>query len=272
MILIFLFYGKIQSQDLTVMSFNIRYDNKNDQENSWDNRKEGVVKLLAKYHPEIIGIQEALFHQLDYIQANLSNYSYIGVGRDGVKNGEFSAIFYDASKFKVLKESTFWLSKTPNKVSKGWDAALPRICTYGLFENIITNEQVLIFNTHFDHIGNKAKRKSAQLILKKIKKINTELHPVILLGDFNSTPESKPIRVFNKQINDALSLSETTLQGADGTLNGFNPKQIASKRIDYIFSIQLIVSSYSHILDRLENSNYISDHYPVLVHFKNTIK
>ena len=254
------------------MSFNIRYDNKNDQENSWDNRKEGVVKVATKYHPEIIGVQEALFHQVEYIQHNLPNYQHIGMGRDGAKNGEFNAIFYDASKFEVLKEATFWLSKTPDKVSKNWDAALPRICTYGLFENIKTHEQIWIFNAHFDHIGDKAKRKSAKLILRKIKKVNTGLHPVILLGDFNSTPESKPIRIFKKRLNDAMGISKTILEGSKGTLNGFNAKALASKRIDYVFSLRLLVESYTHIVDRLENSNYISDHYPVLVHFKNTIK
>ncbi len=268
-ILLFLIYGNIQAQELTVMSFNIRYDNKNDQQNSWDNRKKGVVKLLAKYRPAILGVQEALLHQIEYIQHNLPNYQHIGLGRNGKNNSEFSAIFYDTTKFKILKEATFWLSKTPDKVSKGWDAALPRICTYGQFENIKTHEQFWIFNTHFDHIGERAKRKSAKLILKKIKKVNIESHPVILLGDFNSTPESKPIRILNKQLNDAMSISTTILKGSKGTLNGFNPNELATKRIDYIFSLRLTVVFYTHILDRLENSNFISDHYPVLVHFKN---
>jgi len=271
-ILVFLFYKNSLSQELNVMSFNIRYDNKNDQENSWDYRKKGVLKLMEKYHPDIIGIQEALFHQIDYIQNNLPNYSYIGEGRDGKNKGEFSAIFYDTTKFKLLNHTTFWLSKTPNKVSKGWDAALPRICTYGLFENKQTKEQLWIFNTHFDHIGNKAKRKSAKLILKKINAVSIKKKPIILLGDLNSIPKSKPITIFNKHLDDALRLSKTPLKGPKGTLNGFNKNKIADQRIDYVFSLHLDILSYTHIEERLVNTNFISDHHPVFVRLQSAVK
>lgn len=248
-----------------LMSYNIRYDNTWDTENNWQNRKAGVVKLINDYKPAILGIQEGLFHQVQYIDSCLLNYSYIGVGRnDGKTKGEFSAIYYDTSKFRVLENSTFWLSETPNTVSVGWDAALERICTYGLFENRITKERMWVFNTHFDHMGESARKKSAQLILDKIHQLNTQDYPVVLMGDLNLSPEEKPIQLIKKQMDDALEISQKPFSGPKGTFNGFNDEPI-EKRIDYFFTHKFSILSYSHIDDRLSNGKYISDHLPVLV-------
>ena len=168
------------SQNLKVMSFNIRLNVDSDKENSWTNRKQDVADLLTYYHPDYFGVQEALPDQMKDIKNGLKNYDYVGVGRDdGKEKGEFSAIFYDTDRLQVLKSDTFWLSETPEKPSKGWDAALNRICTYAVFRDKKSKKEFMALNLHFDHIGNIARVKSSELILKKIKEINPKNLPVL---------------------------------------------------------------------------------------------
>mgnify|MGYP003513255412 FL=1 len=122
--------------EIKVMSYNIRLDVASDGENRWDARKEKVASLVNYYEPDFMGGQEVTHPQLQYLVDNLIGYSYIGVARDdGKTKGEYSCIFYKKDKFDVLQQSTFWLSPTPDSISKGWDAAIVRVCTYGLFKN-----------------------------------------------------------------------------------------------------------------------------------------
>jgi len=181
-LLIFLFIPAIAfGQTFNVMTYNIRYDNPSDGKNAWSLRKECLVSQIEKYNPAILGIQEGLHHQVLYLDSCFSKYAYIGVGRDdGKTKGEYCAIFYDTLQFRVIESSTFWLSGTPERVSVGWDAALERICTYAIFENVQTGKRILVFNTHFDHIGVIARKKSAQLIVSKEHEINSEKLPVLI--------------------------------------------------------------------------------------------
>jgi endonuclease/exonuclease/phosphatase family metal-dependent hydrolase len=222
--------------------------------------------MLIKYYPSIIGIQEGLLNQVQYIDSSLINYDYVGVGRDdGKDKGEFCAIYFDTTRYVLLKNSTFWLSETPDTISVGWDAALERICTYGLFKDRITRKAFWVFNTHFDHIGIIAREKSSELILKKINKINRQSLPVILMGDFNSIPNSPPVKEIITELSDALQISMEKLHGPRGTFNGFNEDLPIEQRIDYIFTNKLKVLSYTHINDRLDNNRHISDHLPVMI-------
>ncbi|MGB5555573.1 MAG: endonuclease/exonuclease/phosphatase family protein, partial [Flavobacteriaceae bacterium] len=126
----------LSSQSTKVMTYNIKYDNVSDTVNNWNDRKEAMVDQLKKHDPGIIGMQEVLYGQLEYLDESLPDFEYVGVGRDdGKQKGEFSPILYNSKKFALLRSNTFWLSKTPEKVSVGWDAALERICTYALFED-----------------------------------------------------------------------------------------------------------------------------------------
>ena len=261
--------SSIYSQQHTIISYNIRYDNNWDIENSWEIRRSNIIQMLIKYSPSIIGIQEGLLNQVQYIDSSLINYDYVGVGRDDGKNkGEFCAIYFDTTRYVLLKNSTFWLSETPDTISVGWDAALERICTYGLFKDRITKKEFWVFNTHFDHIGIIAREKSSRLILKRIKKINRQSLPVILMGDFNSIPNSPPVKEIITELSDALQISKEKLHGPRGTFNGFNEDLPIEKRIDYIFTKKLKVLSYRHINDRLENNRHISDHLPVMIKIK----
>ena len=261
--------SSIYSQQHTIISYNIRYDNNWDIENSWEIRRSNIIQILIKYSPSIIGIQEGLLNQVQYINNSLINYDYVGVGRDdGKEKGEFCAIYFDTTRYVLLKNSTFWLSETPDTISVGWDAALERICTYGLFKDRITKKEFWVFNTHFDHMGIIAREKSSGLILKRIKKINRQSLPVILMGDFNSIPNSPPVKEIVTELSDALQISLQKLHGPGGTFNGFNEDLPIEKRIDYIFTKNLKVLSYTHVNDRLENNRHISDHLPVMIKIK----
>ena len=250
----------------TIISYNIRYDNKWDKENLWTLRKKRLSQLLMDYIPSIFGIQEGLYNQVKTIDSSLAKYNYIGVGRDdGNVKGEFCAIYFDSTQYEVMDHSTFWLSETPDVVSVGWDAALERICTYGLFKKRMSGEKIWVFNAHFDHVGATARKKSSELILKKIKEVNADSFPVILMGDFNSSPKSDPVKIFKNDLQDALEISPTTLRGPKGTFNGFDIRHPLDNRIDYIFVKNIKILSYRHIDDRLNNNRHISDHLPVMI-------
>ena len=259
------FFHTAVGQSAKLMTYNIRYANPNDGENYWENRKEKLAGLILYYEPAFLGIQEGLLHQVEFLDSCLANYDYIGVGRDdGKQKGEFCALYYDTREYRVVIDSTFWLSETPHIPSNGWDANLNRICTYGLFENIVTGKKIWVMNTHFDHRGRKARENSAKLITKRSGQINTEKLPLVLMGDFNATPDDSPIQILTSKLSDGAAISKKPLYGPPGTSNGFRDGEIV-RRIDYLFTSNVKVLSYAHIDDRRDNNLHVSDHQPVLM-------
>lgn len=255
----------INAQSLKVMTFNIRLSLDSDRENSWVNRKDDALKLINYYHPDVMGVQESVPQQMTDIKTGLKNYDFVGVGRDdGADKGEYSAIFYDTEKLQVLQSGTFWLSETPEKPSKGWDAAYNRVCTYALFKTKKGGKKFWAFNVHFDHVGNVAREKSAQLILDKIKNLNTKNLPVVLTGDFNLTDDTKPIKLLSENLSDSFYHSKKAHYGPTGTFTAFDVNTIPKDRIDYIFTKRFECTSIRTINDRRENLLYPSDHFPVL--------
>jgi len=253
-------------QQIDVMTFNIRYNNPADSGNSWDNRKEAVVQLFNYYHPAVFGIQEGLYDQVTYLQNHLKNYDYIGAGReDGKAKGEFAAIFYDTTVFELIRQSTFWLSETPDTVSVGWDAALERICTYGLFRHKISGQYIMVLNTHFDHVGVVARTESARLLVRAAAELTRDQIPVVLMGDFNCGPETEAFQIIKSKYPEASGISQTPLYGPAGTFNNFVPSNDVKERIDFVFVSKLRVLSVTHIDDKRGNNMVISDHYPVMV-------
>jgi len=255
------------------MTYNIRYDNPNDGNNRWDNRKELIVNQINEIKPDIIGTQEGLSNQIVYLKKELQSYNFVGIGReDGKDKGEFAAIFYRKDRFKVIADSTFWLSSAPEKPSIGWDAALERICTYALLEDLKTKKRVWVLNTHFDHIGKIARRESSNLILAKIDQLSKEnSYPVILTGDFNATDTDEPIVVLKTKMFDTFNLLTGKNNNPQATFNGFKVNEPAKERIDYIFVNRRKAKVKSHkTLNALIDNRYPSDHFPVVavIHFK----
>lgn len=183
---------------------------------------------------------------------------------DGKTKGEFSAIFYDTTLFIKEKNLTFWLSETPDEVSVGWDASMERICSYVKLKHKNSGQIVHVFNTHFDHIGEIARLESAKLIIEMIKTLCYEDEHIILMGDFNAEPNSKPIMQLKGFFMD-LNSGTFEIEGPLGTYTGFNPNAKAEKRIDYIFSGNVKVINYKHLDILRKNHRRISDHIPVLI-------
>ena len=269
-VMVLLFVACGQAQSVSVLSYNIRYDNPKDGINNWKHRKDFLISQLQFYGPDVFGTQEGLIHQLKELDAGLEQYSYFGIGRDhGDDRGEFTAIFYNHVKFELLKENTFWLSKTPEKPSKDWDAALPRICTYGHFKVKDSPVEFLLFNTHFDHVGKIACKESAKLILKKIEELNPNKLPVVFMGDLNLESDTEGIQLIVKNMLDAHVAAGHNAHGPVGTYNGFDFTKPVTRRIDYIFtSPNNIEIKKSGILSDSFDCRYPSDHLPVYAELK----
>lgn len=263
---LFLIQGAIAQKGtpLTIATYNLRYNNAGDGVNAWPNRKE-MVKGLVRYHDfDIFGTQEALIGQLRDV-AELKEYAFFGAGRDdGKEGGEHSAIFYKKDRFKVLASGNFWLSETPEKPGKGWDATCcNRIASWLKLRDLITKKEFYFFNVHFDHQGVVARRESGKLMVKKIKEIagNT---PAICTGDFNSTPDTEQIKEMQTILNDAKAVTEMPAYGPEGTFNAFKFTAPMADRIDYIFTARPIkVLKYAVLTDSKEQ-RYPSDHQPVV--------
>ena len=257
----------LNAQTLKVMTYNIRLDVASDGENDWNHRKDYFTSQIQFYEPDIFGVQEAKPNQVTDIATSLLQYDNVGIGREGIGKGESSNIFYKKERFRVKESNTFWLSETPNEISKGWDAAFNRVCTYALFKDLKTKKTFWIFNTHLDHIGKDARTKGIQLILSKIKELNTKKYPVIFMGDFNSEPNEERIIALKKVMDDSREVSQEKPFGPSGTFNNFIHKEPVTKLIDYIFISKnsiLKVKKYA-ILSDSRDLRYPSDHLPVYV-------
>ena len=255
----------LYAQKMKCLTYNIRYDNPKDGENRWELRKEHLSKQILFYEPEVFGVQEALNHQVQFLEKSCVAYDYVGVGRDdGKAQGEYAAIFYKKDQFNLLKSGHFWLSETPNVPSKAWDAALPRICTYVLLEYKNSSKQIWVFNTHFDHRGVQARVHSAHLITKQIQNLNQNNAPVILMGDFNLLPDSEPVKVITNRLKDSFEIVKQVKFGPIGTFNSFQIDYPLDKRIDYIFvsGDNVIVEKYA-VLSGIIDQKFLSDHLPV---------
>jgi len=266
LILIFFISSAVAfAQNHQVATFNIRWDNPNDVGNLWKDRLPHVVNLIKFHQIDLIGVQEALQHQLTQMSKSL-DYEYIGVGRDdGKDKGEFSAILYNSKKYQLLDQGTFWLSPTPEKPSKGWDAALNRVSTFGKFADQ-NGTEFYVFNIHYDHIGQQAREESSKLVLRQIEKINAENLPVIWMGDFNVTPDNPAYTVITSQPqwNDARLVS-TMSYGPAGTFTGFDWDKLPDGIIDHIFVSGPIQVIRHGILTDNYGKKYPSDHFPVMV-------
>jgi endonuclease/exonuclease/phosphatase family metal-dependent hydrolase len=255
------------AQNLKVMTYNIRLDVAVDGENDWAHRKEYFTSQIQFYEPDIFGIQEAKPNQVIDISSFLAQYSNVGIGREGIEKGESSNIYYKKDRFNVVESNTFWLSETPNQISKGWDAAFNRVCTYALFKDKKTKSFFWVFNTHLDHIGEVARTKGIQLILSKIELLNSKKYPVIFMGDFNSEPNTERIIELKKVMDDSRDISKEKPFGPSGTFNNFKHNEAVTKLIDYIFiskKSNIEVKKYA-VLSDSKDLKYPSDHLPVYV-------
>ena len=249
---------------VNIITYNIRYNNPGDGVNAWPNRKDNV-KALVKFHDaDILCVQEALAEQFDALSEN-TNFDFVGVGRDdGKRKGEFSAIYFDKTRFTKKDGGTFWLSETPEVPSKGWDAVLPRICSWVKLYDKLNKQEFIVFNTHYDHVGVKARIESAKLIKQKIQEIAPKL-PVVYTSDLNVTPETEAIATIKSFLQDAKEISVEQPYGPAGTFNSFDFNSELKNRIDYIFVNNGFNVQKFAVLSDSKDKKYFSDHLPVFV-------
>jgi endonuclease/exonuclease/phosphatase family metal-dependent hydrolase len=260
---------KTKEENLTVMTFNIRYDNPRDSINAWPNRVGIVCDLLKKEKPDLLGLQEALWYQYEEIDSAISGYSSVAKGRDdGKKSGEMNPVFYNIDRFDFVRDNTFWLSETPNKPgSKGWGASLPRIVTWVELTDKRTHEPLYYFNTHFAHDSDSARIMSAGILLNEVKRIAGK-YRFVVTGDFNMSPESKAYSILTESsssrslLRDSYMISQTKPEGPVYTTNSFRDEPGRS-RIDYIFVKKGIKVLNNSTIIKKEGPVFVSDHWPV---------
>lgn len=258
--------GDMKAQMMQVATYNIRFDNPHDSLDLWQQRAPVIAGLVRFHDFDIFGIQEGQHHQLEELKENLAGYRYIGAGRDdGKEKGEYSAIFYKTEMFEVLNENTFWLSENPEQPGKGWDADYPRVCSWGQFKDKNTGFTFFLFNTHFDHVGEQARKESARLILEKIREIAAGA-PVILTGDLNLGQDSEAYQTFSQSslLQDTYDIAPVVYANS-GTFNQFGYGEISDQRIDHIFVNNAFQVQKYGILTDTYFGRYPSDHFPVVV-------
>jgi len=253
-----------KNSPINIMSYNIRLNVASDGVNAWPNRKDNVKALVKFYDTDILCVQEALPEQFDAILEN-TEFDVVGAGRDdGKRKGEFAAIYFNKNRFTKKDGGIFWLSTTPNVPSKGWDAALNRVCSWVRLYDKNNKKEFLVFNTHYDHVGVQARIESARLIKQKIQEIAPKL-PVVFTGDLNVTPETEAIATIKSFLMDSKEVSLEKPYGPNGTFNAFNFNSALKDRIDYVFVNEGFKVQKYGVLSDSKDQRYYSDHLPVFV-------
>lgn len=252
------------ADSIKVTTFNIRYASSGSGPTEWPNRKALLGDYIKNTDPDLLGLQEVLQEQINFLDS-IAGYDYVGVGRDnGTSGGEYNPIFYKSEKFTLLESGTFWLSSTPNKPSKGWDAACNRICTWALFKRK-NGERFYFFNTHLDHEGVKARLEASRIICARIALMDP-LIPLILTGDMNTSIGSIPIDNFEFLLSNSEDIAIQKNKESSISFNGFNENSgLIGLPIDFIFVNKgFLVDSY-YVNQIKPSGQFISDHYPVEV-------
>jgi len=240
------------------MSFNVRFDTPADGDDAWPRRRDFVASTVRVHRPDVVGLQEPLEHQLDYLRSALPAYEWVGVGRLGGTDGEYCPVGYRAKRFERLETDTFWLSETPSEPgSLGWDAEYSRIATWVRLRDRETDTRFRVCNTHFDHSGASARQESARLVAERLADDPT----VVVTGDLNCEPGSPPYRRLSDDLDDARAAARHGHHGPDGTFHSFDGEPTA--RLDYVFVRGMGVRQHATLADR-RGRRYPSDHFPVV--------
>ena len=261
--------GGAQAQDLAVMSFNVRYANPSDGLDAWPNRRGMVVQAIRDADPDILGTQELLWEQGEYLAGQLPEYRWIGVGRRGDRHDEHMGLFYKAHRLFVIESGNFWLSPTPSIVgSDGWGMSLPRMATWARFR-AHSGEEFYAYNTHFPHRQEQdaqARQECARVLVADIERRVPDGVPVIVTGDFNADAGEPPHQLLTASLQDAWERAAAR-SGPETTWSGFAGER-TGRRIDWVLFQGPWDVARAQVVDSHRGSRYPSDHYPVLVEFR----
>lgn len=259
--------------DISVISFNIRVDNAADGTNVWRNRRDAVVTMIERERPMLLGLQEAQPHQITYLSEHCPDYAWYGLGRDTGKvppatdsyaAEETMAVFWRTAELELLDKGTFWLSETPDQVSKGWDASYRRTCTWAGFRHKKSGQTCYFFNTHLDNDGKVAREESIKLLVSRMKTINSKRRVSFLTADFNSNVTDAcfaPLHVYMRDARANAAVSDDY-----PSWNGYGA---STGRLDHVFfSGDNCTAREFRTLRGDCGVPYISDHYPVAAWFR----
>lgn len=259
------------SSELNVMTYNIRYDNPQDNLNNWKFRKDRAAEAIRFYDADILGTQEVLHNQLNDLKDRLPNYDVVGVGReDGKEKGEYSALWYKKDRFVVIKKGYFWLSETPQIVgSKGWDGACERIASWVKLKDRCSGKKVFALNTHFDHVGVVARRESVKLVLDQVAELSQGC-AVVVTGDFNAEPQSDVVKAITDEANSKHLIDSRVVSplvyGPAWSFHAFGEIPFNERNIiDYVFVKNGVNVLKYGVLAEQKNNEFLSDHAPILV-------
>lgn len=256
----------LSAQTYSILTWNIRYDNAGDSLDRWDRRKTSLAAEIQSHKPQLIGLQEALAHQVEFLDGHLMGYERFGVGRDdGMRKGEFSPVYFDTKTFTLIEGRTIWLSPNPDVPSKGWDAAHERIATHVILLDKRTGDTLWVVNTHWDHAGEQARKESGEMIHELLASPIARGKRVLFMGDLNATADEEPIASLRQWLTDSCPSDRVV----DGTFNGFRTDLSSFKRIDYVWhspkNWEVLTYEVPH---PMVNERQVSDHFPVVVRFR----
>jgi endonuclease/exonuclease/phosphatase family metal-dependent hydrolase len=270
MVLISGCHKKPDANILKVMTLNIRYDNPDDSLYAWPKRTKIICNFLENEKPDLLGMQEVLPPQYEYLDSVLTDYSSVGVGRtDGAKEGEMNPVFFRKDRFELIRTRTFWLSDSCEVAgSRAWGTDLPRIVTWTELSEKTTHEHFYFFNTHFAHDSDSARIMSSELLLNKVDSIASGF-PFVITGDLNMLISDKGYEILTGPyesvplLRDTYAVTEKRPVGPAYTFNGFAENK-SSGRVDYVFVRNGMKVLEHRTFIKKEHGIYISDHWPVM--------
>jgi endonuclease/exonuclease/phosphatase family metal-dependent hydrolase len=249
-----------KSDTLKVMSFNVRNSGAADGDNAWDIRKPASVAMLNALNPDIVGLQEALPDQQEYLESECPRFGAYGIGRNDGENGERMTVLYNREVLEFLDGGTWWLSETPDVPSTGWDAKYPRTATWVLMKDLRCNREFYLVNTHLDHVGVQARRNGLAMVMDKIHLMNPDI-PMVLMGDFKVEPGDPCLEDVEQKMQNARTVAKET--DSTPSFNGYNPEPV--KIIDYIYFTGFKgADNFRVVTESYEGKPFISDHYPIV--------
>lgn len=255
----------IGNEELRVMSYNIRYLGPFDTgERTWFYRADLIMDCIETAQPGIIGFQEVTCWQYDYLVETMAGFDSIITYRDKMPNSEGCPIFYRTDLYTLIDKGSFWLSETPDVMSKDWGAAHYRICSYVILKDNATSEEFVIFNTHLDHVSDEARINGIKVVLDKIKEFGNL--PAVLMGDLNAEEYTDTYKSATEAFRDTKYETENTMTSC--TYQSFG-EEMDSDCIDYMMVSpdDFEVQSYE-VIHAIYDGVFSSDHFPLFVRLK----
>jgi endonuclease/exonuclease/phosphatase family metal-dependent hydrolase len=263
-----------------VMSFNVRFSkvgvNEENTENNWAHekfpRRERAMRVIREYEPDVLGVQEARHLQIVDLREAFPGFAFYGIGRDdGKTGGEYAGIFFRKDRFVCQRAGTFWLSATPEKPGTSFYTvpdAVPRLASWVRLYDKRSGCQFVVINTHWDHISEEARFKSAAMIRARLDRLSN-CAPAIVMGDLNADEDSAPYRELmrhdrsaRKRLIDSYRAMHRDRSAEESTFNHWAGTKEGS-RIDFILHSPQLKTSSATIVRTSYDGRWPSDHYPI---------